>query len=123
MMRNNNIVAFVPTTDAAQARSFYHSILGLPVLSEDQFAIALDANGVMLRLVKLQDFTPAKFTILGWEVPNIEESVSELGEKGVVFENYGLENQDSRGIWRAPGGAKVAWFKDPTGNVLSLTQF
>ena len=84
--------------------------------------MVFDANGIMLRVVKAGKFTPQQFTVLGWEVSDIGAIVSALAKKGVKFEKYGMPGQDERGIWSAPGGAKVAWFKDPDGNVLSVSQ-
>jgi predicted enzyme related to lactoylglutathione lyase len=99
-------------------------VLGLHVLSQDNFALALDANGIMLRVTNVPpSFKPQPFTIFGWQVPDIAEAVTTLKGKGIHFESYGLPTQDPDGIWTAPGGTKVAWFKDPDGNVLSLTQF
>jgi len=123
MLNTQKIVALVPTTDAARARSFYVDLLGLLVISEDPFALVLDANGTMLRVTSVQNFKPQQFTILGWEVANIDDSVSQLNQQGVRFESYGMAGQDERGIWKSPSGARIAWFKDPDGNVLSLTQF
>jgi catechol 2,3-dioxygenase-like lactoylglutathione lyase family enzyme len=123
MLRSHKIMAFAPTLDANKARPFYEGVLGLDVLSQDNFALALDANGIMLRVTNVPpSFKPQPFTILGWQVPEIAKSVSDLKEKGVRFEMYGMPTQDADGIWTAPGGAKVAWFKDPDGNLLSLTQ-
>jgi catechol 2,3-dioxygenase-like lactoylglutathione lyase family enzyme len=123
MLRGSRIVAFVPTTDPVKARAFYEGTLGLRFVSEDQFALVFDVEGIMLRLTTVPQFKPASFTILGWEVQDIEDAVLKLHENGVRFENYGLPDQSDRGIWAAPSGAKVAWFKDPDGNVLSVTQF
>ena len=123
MLASHKIMAFAPTLDANKARPFYEGILGLRVLSQDNFALALDANGIMLRVTNVPpSFKRQAFTILGWQVPDIAKSVSDLKQKGVYFERYGLPTQDAEGIWTAPGGAKVAWFKDPDGNILSLTQ-
>jgi catechol 2,3-dioxygenase-like lactoylglutathione lyase family enzyme len=123
MLATNKLMAFAPTRDANKARQFYEGALGLRVLTQDDFAVALDANGIMLRVTIVPtSFKPQPFTVLGWEVPDIAKSVSALKQKGVQFESYGLATQDAQGIWSAPGGAKVAWFKDPDGNVLSLTQ-
>ena len=124
MLGSHKIMAFAPTLDANKARPFYEGVLGLRVLSQDKFALALDANGIMLRVTNVPPaFKPQQFTILGWQVPDISAAVSELKQKGVRFESYGLPTQDADGIWTAPGGVKVAWFKDPDGNILGLTQF
>jgi catechol 2,3-dioxygenase-like lactoylglutathione lyase family enzyme len=120
MFGSTNIVAFVPTKDAEKARAFYVDVLGLRFIKDDGFAMVLDANGIMVRVARAQ-FTPAQFTILGWQVNNIEKTVAGLQEKGVHFERFGFFEQDTLGIWTAPTGDKVAWFKDPDGNVLSIT--
>ena len=121
MFGSTNIVAFVPTKDAEKARAFYVDVLGLRFLKDDGFAMVLDANGIMVRVARAQ-FTPAQFTILGWQVKNIEKVAAELQDKGVHFERFGFFEQDALGIWTAPTGDKVAWFKDPDGNVLSVSQ-
>jgi len=121
MFGSTNIVAFVPTKDAEKAKAFYVDVLGLRFIKDDGFAMVLDANGIMVRVARAQ-FTPAQFTILGWQVKNIEKTAAGLQEKGVHFERFGFFEQDALGIWTAPTGDKVAWFKDPDGNVLSLSQ-
>jgi len=122
MLGSINIVAFVPTKDFEKAKAFYVGILGLGFAKEDGFALVLDANGIMVRVARVPEFKPAQFTILGWQVPNIEKIVTELQSKGVVFERFGFFEQDALGIWTAPTGDKVAWFNDPDGNVLSVSQ-
>lgn len=122
MLGKSKVIAFVPTTDSKIARGFYEGVLGLRFVSDEQYALVLDANGIMVRIAKTENFTPAPFTILGWEVSKIESTVTNLKEKGIAFERYGFLQQDELGIWTAPGGAKVAWFKDFDGNLLSLTQ-
>jgi catechol 2,3-dioxygenase-like lactoylglutathione lyase family enzyme len=122
MLHSRQIVAFVPAKHVNEARAFYEKVLGLHFVSEDRFALVFDANGTMLRVSIVPDFKPHPFTVLGWQVPKIQEVVSDLYAKGVTFEHFGFAEQDVQGIWSAPGGAKVAWFKDPDGNVLSLTQ-
>jgi len=123
MLGSTNIVAFVPTKDSAKARDFYEGVLGLRFVKDDGFAIVLDANGIMIRVAKVgNDFTPAQFTILGWQVSGIEGVVRDLHEKGVHFEIFGFFRQDELGIWTAPTGDKVAWFKDPDGNILSVSE-
>jgi catechol 2,3-dioxygenase-like lactoylglutathione lyase family enzyme len=122
MLKTANVMCFVATTQPAKAKSFYKNTLGLRLLSEDSFALAFDANGIMLRVQKVESLQPARFTVLGWAVSDIAVAVSELGAKGVTFAEYPGLSQDSRGIWQAPSGARVAWFADPDGNTLSLTQ-
>jgi catechol 2,3-dioxygenase-like lactoylglutathione lyase family enzyme len=121
MLGSLNIVAFVPTTDTQKARAFYESVLGLRFVKDDGFALVFDANGIMVRVAKAQ-FTPVPFTILGWQVTRIEETVKGLRAKGVHFERFGFLEQDELAIWTAPTGDKVAWFKDPDGNMLSVSQ-
>jgi catechol 2,3-dioxygenase-like lactoylglutathione lyase family enzyme len=123
MLGNTPIIGFIPTLDFDKARAFYVDTLGLHFVENDGFAMVLDANGTMIRVGKVQpDFKPAMFTILGWKVSDIENVVSAMTAKGVVFERYGFFEQDPLGIWSAPGGGKVAWFKDPDGNTLSVSQ-
>ena len=122
MLGSTNIIAFVPTRDAEKARAFYEGVLGLRFIKDDGFALVLDANGVMIRVAKAPEFTPAQFTILGWQVSDIETAVRSLHDKGVHFEIFGFFKQDELGIWTAPSGDKVAWFKDPDGNILSVSQ-
>ena len=123
MLGSINIVAFVPTKDAEKARAFYEGVLGLRFVKDDGFAMVLDANGVMVRVAKVPPpFTPAPFTILGWQVNDIGKIAAGLQAKGVHFERFGFFEQDDLGIWTAPTGDKVAWFKDPDGNILSVSQ-
>lgn len=125
MLRSADVIAFVPTRDPARARAFYENTLGLKFVSDDQFAQVFDANGVTIRIANIssvKEFKPAPFTILGWEVAAIQQSVKELTKKGVVFERFPGMDQDQLGIWDSPSGARVAWFKDPDGNILSITQ-
>ena len=122
MLGSTNIVAFVPIKDSGKARAFYEGVLGLRFVKDDGFALVLDANGIMVRAAKMKEVTPAQFTILGWQVSEIEEIVRELAARGVHFEIFGFFKQDELGIWTAPTGDKVAWFKDPDGNILSVSQ-
>jgi catechol 2,3-dioxygenase-like lactoylglutathione lyase family enzyme len=123
MLGSIDIVAFVSTQDFEKARAFYVGVLGLRFVKDDGFALVLDANGIMVRVAKVPPpFTPAPFTILGWQVSDIEKVAEELQQKGVQFERFGFFEQDKLGIWTAPGGDKVAWFKDPDGNILSVSQ-
>jgi catechol 2,3-dioxygenase-like lactoylglutathione lyase family enzyme len=123
MLGTCDIIAFVTTSDGDRARKFYEGTLGLSVVEDTPFALEIDANGTMLRVAKAQKVTVAPYTVLGWKVADIKKSVSALAAKGVKFERYDGMDQDKLGIWKSPGGASVAWFKDPDGNTLSLTQF
>jgi hypothetical protein len=91
-------------------------------LSEDPYALVYDANGVMLRVTPVAELRPHGFTILGWHVDDIRSKVEELAAAGVTFERFQGLPQDHLGIWTSPSDAKVAWFKDPDGNILSLSQ-
>ncbi|HZM11838.1 MAG TPA: VOC family protein [Candidatus Limnocylindrales bacterium] len=123
MLASEKIIGFVPITDAARAKSFYAEKLGLKFVSEDPFAIVFDANGNMIRLTRMKEVKPQAFAILGWQVPDIVTTVQRLQAAGVKFERYGdFMQQDELGIWSAPGGSRVAWFKDPDGNTLSVSQ-
>ncbi len=122
MTFHGSLIGFIPIRDADHARRFYESVLGLRFVSDDTFAIVFDAEGTMIRLVRVGEFTPQPFTIVGWEVANLAETVSDLTAAGVAFERYGFPGQGDDGIWHAPGGAQVAWFKDPDDNVLSVSQ-
>ena len=123
MLNNSNVVAFVATSKPESAKGFYEQTLGLHLILDDAFAIVFDANGVMLRVQKVQEHTPPPYTVLGWDVADIHASVKELSGRGVRCERYAWLEQDDSGVWSAPSGAKIAWFKDPDGNTLSLTQF
>jgi catechol 2,3-dioxygenase-like lactoylglutathione lyase family enzyme len=120
MLASKKLKAFIPTTNPEKAKLFYGETLGLDLVSEDGFALQYNANGTFLRVTTVQQLTPQQFTVLGWSVDDIEASVAELKARGVVFEIFGFAGQDENGIWTAPGGVKVAWFKDPDGNILSL---
>lgn len=122
MLDDAKLIAFIATRDGVKARAFYEGILSLAVISDDPFALALDAHGTMLRVQKVAELTPPPFTALGWQVTDIRATVAALLAAGVTCQSYPGMTQDEHGIWRAPSGALVAWFKDPDGNTLSLTQ-
>ena len=122
MLTESPLIGFVPTTHAEQARKFYVDVLKLEFVEEDQFALVVRTKTSMIRIAKTEKFTPAGYTILGWEVAAIEQTVKELSAAGAVFTRYPFLEQDKLGIWKTPSGSKVAWFQDPDGNVLSLSQ-
>ena len=122
MLGSSNVIAFVPTENPDRARAFYEGLLGLRFVSKDHYAMMFEANGVRLRIALVQEFKPAPFTILGWIVPDIAGTIRELAMKGVVFQRYDIFKQDDLGVCTFLSGEQVAWFKDPDGNTLSLTQ-
>jgi catechol 2,3-dioxygenase-like lactoylglutathione lyase family enzyme len=116
------MVGFVLTKDYDKARAFYERVLGGEFVSLDQFALVVKLGGHQIRISKVGDFTPLPSTILGWEVSDIEGAIDSLTRRGVAFEQYPFVQDKKRGVWTAPGGNKIAWFKDPDGNVLSISQ-
>src|SRR6266849_7803630 len=118
------IIGFLVTNDSERATKFYRDVLGFGVIDEDEYAVVLDANGTMIRLNKGRDFKPAQGTVMGREVDDIHGAIRELASRGVQFEQFNLPfmKQDQLGVWTPPNGDRVAWFKDPDGNVLSLSQ-
>jgi catechol 2,3-dioxygenase-like lactoylglutathione lyase family enzyme len=125
ILGGSEVVAFAPTTDPAKAYAFYEGVLGLRLASDERpFALVFDANGTMLRVTAVHELQPQQFTVLGWRVSDIEATVDTLAAAGVEFQRYpGMNDADPLGIWNSPSGARVAWFKDPDGNVLSVTEF
>ncbi len=121
MLPDAKIMAFAPTQDFARARAFYEGTLGLRFLADDGFALTFDAHGTVLRVTKVPPFKPLPFTTWGWQVREVAQQVAELRNRGVVFERFPGLPQDDLGIWTAPGGVQVAWFKDPDGNLLSIS--
>lgn len=110
------------TRDRARATAFYRDTLGLPVAHEDNLASVFNSGGITLRVSTVRDFTPHEHTILGFIVPDVKATVRALREKGVTFNTYEGFQQDELGILAVPGGSvRVAWFQDPDGNVLSVT--
>ena len=123
MLDAAKLVAFGATTDATRAIEFYGRVLGLSLRSQDEFAVVFDAGGTELRLQRVERVKPHPFTALGWQVADVVRIVDRLVAEGVRPERYQWLEQDSRGIWSAPSGARVAWFKDPDGNLLSVAQY
>ena len=121
-LSNYNLIAFVNIVDVEKAKAFYGGTLGLRPVSEDPFALVFDAKGTMLRLAIVRQAPEGHATVLGWEVPDARATVEELQEAGVRFERFPHVKQDELGIWTTPSGAKVAWFRDPDGNILSVSE-
>jgi catechol 2,3-dioxygenase-like lactoylglutathione lyase family enzyme len=122
MLTTGKLVGFLTTTDYEKARAFYEHRLGLEFVSLDHFALALRSGDNMIRIIKAETFTPAQGTVLGWEVDDVPAAVLWLRDRGVETEKYGFVPDQELGIWTAPSGDQIAWFKDPDGNVLSLSR-
>ncbi len=116
-------ILFAATTDAKRARAFYEKKLGLRFISEDPFALVFAVGKLSLRIQKVQRKSKPEYTVLGWHVRDIRREVQRLAQAGVRFSRFDGMGQDEVGVWHAPSGAKVAWFEDPDGNILSLTEF
>jgi YD repeat-containing protein len=123
MLQNERLIALVASTDLERSRAFYGGALSLPQVGEDEYGITFESNGARLRVSRVEALTPAPYTVVGWGVANIADSIRALTAGGVTFERYDWFPQDELGVWTAPDGSKVAWFKDPEGNTLSLTEF
>ena len=122
MLGSQKLVAFVAARDLARAKAFYRDTLGLRLVSDDEFALVFDAAGTMLRVARVQKPAAAEYTVLGWQVRDIAQTAKQLQQARVALERYPGMQQDELGIWNAPSGARVAWFKDPDGNTLSITE-
>jgi catechol 2,3-dioxygenase-like lactoylglutathione lyase family enzyme len=123
VLADANLVAFLSTTNLERARVFFTESIGLSLIEETPFACVLDANGTSLRVTPVDELHPAPYTVLGWVVTDAAASVLGLSSRGVHFERFPGMDQNELGIWTTPGGDQVAWFKDPDGNLLSVTQF
>lgn len=122
MLADQKLKAFVPTTKPKEAKDFYTKIIGLTLLSEDEYALEFEASGILLRVITVPELNPQGFTVLGWNVADIYEIIKSLNVNGIECNKYDFFEQDSFGVWKSPGGSKVAWFNDPDGNVLSITE-
>jgi catechol 2,3-dioxygenase-like lactoylglutathione lyase family enzyme len=123
MLENQPVIAFVATRNPATSRRFYEDVLGLRFVADEPSALIFDAAGTMLRIQKVDKMTPHPFTSIGWKVIDMRATVGALTKLGVKFERYEFLAQDDQGVWTTPDGSAVAWFKDPDGNLVSLTAF
>src|SRR5579862_1563966 len=103
LLESAPIMAFSATADAERAKKFYRDQLGLKLVEDSPFALVFDAAGTMLRVQRVKEVREAQYTMLGWQVPDIENKVTELEKAGVLFEHYGFPGIDERGIWTPPG--------------------
>ena len=116
-------ILFLATANADRSRAFFERVLGLAFVADEPYALVFRVGGSLLRIQKVEHVHAPPYTSLGWSVPDIRATVRQLRGAGVAFERYEGLNQDADAIWRSPAGALIAWFRDPDGHVLSLTQF
>lgn len=116
-------ISFIATDSPEEARTFYADVLGLELLEATPFALVFSDGGQTLRVQIVPAIEPAPYTVHGWSVSSISKEVEALTAKGIVFQSFDQLSQDERGVWTTPDGHKIAWFSDPSGNTLSLTQF
>ena len=122
MLAHCDLIAFIATTQPEQAKVFYSEVLELPLMEDTPFALVFDAHGTMLRIQKVQTLIPAGHTVLGWSVVDVHEAVEMLLKRSIICDRYPGLPQDEQGIWTTPDGNKIAWFTDPDGNTLSVTE-
>ncbi len=122
MAKLSTPTSFIATVNAMQARYFYETLLGLTCVSDDPFALVFKTGVTTLRIQKVDTMPATNHTVLGWDVADLKSCVETLADNGVRFEQYEQLSQDELGIWKSPSGASIAWFKDPDGNTLSLTE-
>ncbi len=122
-LRSAPVIAFVATTQPDESKRFYEAALSLRFVADEPFALIFDVFGATLRIAKVKNVTPADHTVLGWSVSDIVGAVHALAARGVVFERFDGVEQSADGVWKSPAGARIAWFRDPDGNLLSLTEF
>jgi catechol 2,3-dioxygenase-like lactoylglutathione lyase family enzyme len=123
VLASSDVIAFAASSDLARSRVFYETTLGLRVVEENAYACVFDANGTMLRVTAVEQVAQPGYTVLGWRVADIDDSVAQLQSFGVSFARYEGMEQNTDGVWTTPRGDRIAWFADPDGNVLSLTEF
>ena len=122
MLRSAELVAFVASRDLEAADRFYGGVLGLERVESSAFANVYDAHGTQLRVTRVEEVSPALYTVVGWRVEDVIAEIETLRAAGVAFKRYEAMSQDEHGVWTSPAGARIAWFVDPEGNVLSLQQ-
>jgi catechol 2,3-dioxygenase-like lactoylglutathione lyase family enzyme len=122
MLPGTRLTAFVASTDLPRSETFYVETLGLALVDANPYALVVDGFGAQVRVTLVDEKAAAEYTVLGWEVDDLDRAIDDLKTRGVVFTIYDGMGQDQRGAWEAPDGSRVAWFKDPDGNTLSLHQ-
>lgn len=123
MTKSRRPISFVATSEPEKAKTFYGEVLGLELIETSPYALVFSDGGNMLRIQIVAELCPAPHTVHGWQVADIEQEIEGLASKRVEFLTFDQLGQNASGVWTSPDGHKIAWFKDPSGNILSLTQF
>ncbi|RVW01840.1 VOC family protein [Rhodococcus spongiicola] len=116
------LVAFLASTDLDVSSMFYVDTLGLSEVERTPFTLVVDGGGTELRITLVQSRVDTGYTVLGWRTTDLSSTVDQLRGKGIEFLRYQGMDQDEHAVWTAPDGTRVAWFRDPHGNVLSIHQ-
>jgi catechol 2,3-dioxygenase-like lactoylglutathione lyase family enzyme len=122
-MKLDTPILFAATTNSRRSRTFYEETLGLKFVADDLFALVFRIGRIQLRIQKVDRKPKISYTVLGWAVTDIQKTVRQMSKEGVKFMRYDGLGQDTDGVWQAPSGARVAWFRDPDDNTLSLTEY
>ena len=123
LLTHATVMCFIASAKPDEAKKFYHDTLGLELLMDNEYSLVFSVNDTLtLRVQRVSELEPQQFAVFGWQVASIDEAVTNLSERGVEFEAYGFPSQDVRGICTFENGDKIAWFKDPDGNILSVAQ-
>ncbi len=122
MLGKETLVAFMATSKPDAARAFFEGVLGLTFVGEHEHLVTFQSGAAQLMLQKVSVVTPPHGTALGWSVKDLRGTIRALAERGVTFERFEGMDQDDLGVWSPAPGTGVAWFKDPDGNLLSLSQ-
>ena len=123
MLGTSEVIAFAAATNLDRAREFYQGTLGLALVEQNPFACVFDVRGTMLRVTAVGEVATPGYSVLGWRVDDIDEAVAGLSARGVAFARYPGMEQAGNGVWTTPSDDRIAWFTDPDGNTLSLTEF
>jgi catechol 2,3-dioxygenase-like lactoylglutathione lyase family enzyme len=122
MLANEKLEAFLATADAGRARAFFEGVLGLTFVEDNEYLVMFETASARLNLQKTEVVKPPFGTAVGWQVKDLRGTIRGLMDRGVSFERYEGMQQDDLAIWSPAPGVGVAWFKDPDGNLLSLSQ-
>jgi catechol 2,3-dioxygenase-like lactoylglutathione lyase family enzyme len=123
MLAQSKLQTIIWTARVAEAERFYSQVLGLKLQGKSHGALVYDVGGADLRVSPVPSTEPTAHTVLGFSVPDLDTLVAVLSERGVKWERFPGLPHDASGVVLTPEGAKVAWFRDPDGNLLSAVEY